>query len=320
MELPLKYAYTVYKEKSFSKAAAKLFVSQPALSATVSKLENSLGFKIFDRSSSPISLTLRGKIYIDYIEDIYEKENILNQRLSSLNEMTCGSLSIGGGSYSANYLLSTICGKFHRKYPDTNIMLDMNPSNKKINENTLDIRFAFAPNFATQEVIPILEERLILAINKNYPYAKKLSKYALTYQEICTNNIPDNKTIYDVSVLDNLPFIKSGNFSDSDNRLSQIFPKHKTSPCIVLNTHTFDIRYHLMEQGLGTIFVSDTFVKTFSINQNNICFFVLKDPLSYRTLYITRAKNHTKNQTADNFIDFALEYCKSEKLISSTPQ
>ena len=87
MELPLKYAYTVYKEKSFSKAAAKLFVSQPALSATVSKLENSLGFKIFDRSSSPISLTLRGKIYIDYIEDIYEKENILNQKNTNLKMM-----------------------------------------------------------------------------------------------------------------------------------------------------------------------------------------------------------------------------------------
>ena len=49
------YVYEVYREKSFSRAARKLFVSQPALSAAVKKTENTLGVLLFDRSSSPLS-------------------------------------------------------------------------------------------------------------------------------------------------------------------------------------------------------------------------------------------------------------------------
>ena len=50
------YVYTVYLEKSFTKAAEKLYISQPALSATVKKLEKDLGFPIFERKGKEISL------------------------------------------------------------------------------------------------------------------------------------------------------------------------------------------------------------------------------------------------------------------------
>lgn len=51
------YIYAVYQEKSFSKAAKKLYVSQPWLSATVKKVEQELDVRLFDRSTTPISLT-----------------------------------------------------------------------------------------------------------------------------------------------------------------------------------------------------------------------------------------------------------------------
>ena len=56
----MEYIYTVYKEKSFSKAAKKLFISQPSLSATVKRIEKKIGAPIFDRS------TMRRKIYPVY--------------------------------------------------------------------------------------------------------------------------------------------------------------------------------------------------------------------------------------------------------------
>ena len=51
------YIYTIYQERSFSKAAKKLFVSQPALSAVVKKAEKEVGEQIFDRSTLPFSVT-----------------------------------------------------------------------------------------------------------------------------------------------------------------------------------------------------------------------------------------------------------------------
>ena len=67
----MEYIYTVYKEKSFSKAAKKLFISQPSLSATVKRIEKKIGAPIFDRSTKPLTLTECGEKYIQYICLLY---------------------------------------------------------------------------------------------------------------------------------------------------------------------------------------------------------------------------------------------------------
>ena len=60
----MRYVYSVYQEKSFSKAAKKLFISQPALSNMVRKAENEIGAPIFDRSTIPLTVTKEGAYYI----------------------------------------------------------------------------------------------------------------------------------------------------------------------------------------------------------------------------------------------------------------
>ena len=65
------YVYAVWQEKSFSAAARKLFVSQPALSASVRKVERELGLPIFNRSTTPLQLTDAGRAYIDAAERIF---------------------------------------------------------------------------------------------------------------------------------------------------------------------------------------------------------------------------------------------------------
>ena len=60
----MKYVYAVYQEKSFSKAARKLQVSQPALSKMVRKVEKDIGVIIFDRSTIPVTVTREGAFYI----------------------------------------------------------------------------------------------------------------------------------------------------------------------------------------------------------------------------------------------------------------
>lgn len=50
----MRYVYEVYKEKSFSKAAENLFISQPSLSANVKRMEQKIGMPVFDRSTKPL--------------------------------------------------------------------------------------------------------------------------------------------------------------------------------------------------------------------------------------------------------------------------
>ena len=70
----MEYVYEVYKEKSFSKAAASLFISQPSLSANVKRIEKRIGCPIFDRSTKPLQLTECGRKYIESVEQIMEIE------------------------------------------------------------------------------------------------------------------------------------------------------------------------------------------------------------------------------------------------------
>ena len=71
----MEYIYEVYKEKSFSKAARKLFISQPSLSANVKRIEQKIGYPVFDRSTNPIQLTECGARYIGAVEEIIAVQN-----------------------------------------------------------------------------------------------------------------------------------------------------------------------------------------------------------------------------------------------------
>lgn len=75
----MKYVYEVYKEKSFSKAAKKLFISQPALSNMVRKAEKEMGAPIFDRSTIPLTVTKEGAYYIRTVEKILFLERNLER-------------------------------------------------------------------------------------------------------------------------------------------------------------------------------------------------------------------------------------------------
>ena len=68
MQQDMRYVYEIYRQKSFSKAAQALFITQPALSIAIGKLEASLGMPLFDRSTRPISLTPAGRIYLYMIQ------------------------------------------------------------------------------------------------------------------------------------------------------------------------------------------------------------------------------------------------------------
>ena len=68
----MRYIYEVYKEMSFSRAAQKLFISQPSLSAAVKKEEERIDAPIFDRSTNPIHLTEVGQEYIRAVERIMD--------------------------------------------------------------------------------------------------------------------------------------------------------------------------------------------------------------------------------------------------------
>lgn len=93
-----RYIYEVYKEKSFSRAAENLFISQPALSAIVKKAEEKLQVPIFDRSCKPIKLTEAGRLYIRSTERTMDIERDLEDNINALRDSVKSIINIGSAA------------------------------------------------------------------------------------------------------------------------------------------------------------------------------------------------------------------------------
>jgi DNA-binding transcriptional LysR family regulator len=130
MELyPLRVFLTVATEKSFSRAAEKLFRTQPAVSLAVQRLESVLGERLIDRSGNPLILTDAGRIVVDYARRFENLESELHNSLAELRDNSAGRLIIGANESTSLYLLKHI-EKYRRLYPKVKVQVRRSLSSK----------------------------------------------------------------------------------------------------------------------------------------------------------------------------------------------
>lgn len=108
---------TVVRTLSFTKAAAILDISQPAISKHIKELEADFGEPLFNRKGSSISLTKKGQDIIPLVETILEGYAALNDAVSREDNHFEGLLHIGASTTIAQYVLPGILAKFNREYP-----------------------------------------------------------------------------------------------------------------------------------------------------------------------------------------------------------
>ena len=117
----MNYVMEVYKEQSFSKAAQNLYISQPALSAAIKRIEKKVGAPLFDRRTSPIQLTECGKEYIRTTERILDLEDEFAYHVGKLHELKAGHLALGGTYFFASFIFPPFIEQFRQKYPHVNL-------------------------------------------------------------------------------------------------------------------------------------------------------------------------------------------------------
>src|SRR5215208_4019063 len=130
MELyPLKVFLTVATEKSFSRAAEKLFRTQPAVSLAVQRLENEFGEKLIDRSGKDLILTDAGRTVLDYARRFQSLQQELDNSLAELRDNSAGRLTIGANESTTLYLLQHI-EKYRELYPKVKVQIRRSLSSK----------------------------------------------------------------------------------------------------------------------------------------------------------------------------------------------
>ena len=102
--------YYVARCSSVTKAAAALSLSQPAISQSIRQLEKALGSSLFVRSARGISLTAEGKILYEYVEKGYSAFLAGEKRLSQMQNLECGEITIGASDMTLRFFSVTVSG------------------------------------------------------------------------------------------------------------------------------------------------------------------------------------------------------------------
>ena len=165
------YFLTVAAEGSFSKAAEKLYVSQPYLSQHVLRLEKEFGVKLLDRSQSPLRLTEAGRVYINYLESGNRLDQKLVSDFDELRRDREQTLRLALSSWRAGVLLPDILPAFSARFPHARLDVMEYPTSE-LYRLVLDDRADLSvmntsldtPEGITVETI--LHERILLAGNR----------------------------------------------------------------------------------------------------------------------------------------------------------
>lgn len=123
LDFRLTVFYTVAKRLSFTKAAAQLFVTQPAVTKHVQELENQFGTALFDRRGNQVSLTLAGNLLLRHAETIMATYRQLEFDMNALKGEPGGTLRLGASSTVAQYVIPPVLARFHEQSADIVISL-----------------------------------------------------------------------------------------------------------------------------------------------------------------------------------------------------
>jgi DNA-binding transcriptional LysR family regulator len=130
MELyALQVFLTVASEKSFSRAAEKLFRTQPAISLAVQRLEQEIGERLIDRSGKDLILTDAGRAVLEYARRFESLQQAMSNSLAELRDNSAGMLTIGANESSALYLLRHI-EQYRAQYPKVKVQIRRSLSSK----------------------------------------------------------------------------------------------------------------------------------------------------------------------------------------------
>lgn len=166
----MQYLVTIAEYRSITRAAEVLYVSQPSLSHCVAKAEKELGARLFDRSTSPMTLTYAGETFVNLARQILQLNQTLEQEFRDISQNMKGRLRIGMPHERATFMLPEIIPRFSGEYPmiDLQVITGSRSSLfKALDQGRAD--FVIVPyrgGDPEYTLLPVAEEDLLLVAKK----------------------------------------------------------------------------------------------------------------------------------------------------------
>jgi DNA-binding transcriptional LysR family regulator len=232
----LKTFLEVSRQKSFSRAAERLYVTQPSISAQIRSLETYLGHRLFERGGGKVTLTASGRVFEPFAEDCLSRLNHVRLTIADLERLPRGSLTVSANDSTALYVLPSFFRKFQKQYPRVSLNIVRAERTK-----TLELVLAREVEFGVVS-LPVKDVRLhVEIIHKDelvlvVPIVHHLSSAgSVSLQQVAKYG---------------LLVPKQGRRRES---IDQLFSQHKLIPRIAMELDSNELlkRLILAEMGIG---------------------------------------------------------------------
>ncbi len=294
------YFLAIVKEHSISKAAERLYLSQPYLSQYLAKLENNLGAVLLDRSHSPLKLTPAGEVFYAYLERQSYLDRQLVSDLRDLQDKKRPMLHIGVSPWRGSVLLPDIMPMFSKQYPDVQVVLHEAPV-PELGElaagNVLDFCIMHIPGDLTELTYElVMREHVFLIGHKDHPLLRGMA-----------SSYSNPKPFHDLRLLERERVV----MLPPDWRLSKLlhntFSVHNVELQNILITTNNATAINLAAENMGFAFLQESGIARTPYLDRLACFTVGDPPLTC-PMAVVYKKNGFLSPAARTFIDLTRTY------------
>ncbi len=283
-----KIFYTVALYGSITKAANFLYISQPAVTKSLQKLEQELGITLFNRSPKGVTLTENGKIFYNFIKNGVESFMNGEHKLTSLKNLETGTIKIGASSTVTKYFLVQYIAKFHKEFPNIDISITNGLTHNLISDlkkGSLDVLIVNLPMENDDDLE--IEECAILhdGFAGNLEYKESI-KAPISLEDLVTN----------------YPIVTQKEPSNTRTFLNNLMISNN-----VIFHPKFDIvSYGLVKEfakiGLGIAYITKEFAQD-ELKNNQLFEIPIKETIPKRSLGIVLQKNMISSFATEKFIE-----------------
>ena len=288
--------YVVAQTGNISKAAGELYISQPAISKAISKLEENLQTTLFTRKSRGVSLTKEGEILLDYIKTAFAALNEGENALKKINEFGIGHLTFGVSTTLCKYMLLSYLEPFTKLYPHIRISIKCQSTFetlKLLEDGKIDIGLVGRPNHLKNfEFAPIRAIEDIFVANQTY------LEHLMQREQISNVSIKNSAKILETS---NLMLLDEKNITRI--YIDEYMKKYNIVPNQVLEVSNMDLLIEFAKIGLGVGCVIKEFVEK-ELNDKTLTQIPLVTPISKREVGFCYSKTSPQNESLVKFIAY----------------
>lgn len=284
------YIYAVYRERSFSKAADKLFITQPSLSITVKKAEAELGLPIFNRHTMPVTLTPFGVEYIQALEQLRGLERRLHEFVEKEGTLQSGRLAIGGSNLGMPYFVTERLADFHRRYPQIELQIrNLNTMQAKhlLDSGELDFVITNRPyDDKKYDQRVCYRECLILAVPKLFGVNGMLCGKRLAPDKLgnAVFSVPAARSVR-LDAFAQVPFLLLSNQNYLRQYTDILFRERGVDPPVVLEVEQSAESFNFARLGLGATVLSNRLVQGGDCDA--LCFYKIDSRYTTRDAFLS---------------------------------